>query len=224
MVSTAGECSGTVAGREASATTLFKGFTFTSLVATLSPSPFRSREAAQPIQGRARLPHRRDLKTERRLAALLWWSPPIEVVNRSELGRGGQTHLVAASAALDAIPEHDALVAVLVTAEGAPQTPQNQNSALLLPGPMLASLAGNECQTTRDGEAATGDRGIDEHSVAENVQEVDHATRCRARRGAALRDGSPRSTRAAMRAMSRRWPGTSNEPEPQTFFFLRVGI
>jgi hypothetical protein len=29
---------------------------------------------------------------------------------------------------------------------------------------------------------------------------VDHAARCRARRGASLRDGSPRSTRAAMRA------------------------
>ena len=39
MVSTAGECSGTVAGREASATTLFKGFTFRSPVPTLSPSP-----------------------------------------------------------------------------------------------------------------------------------------------------------------------------------------
>jgi hypothetical protein len=73
-------------------------------------------------------------------------------VNCSELLDRGQTQRCAAATALDAIPEQDALVAVLVTAEGAPQTPQNQTSALLLPGAPM--LAGDVCQTTRHCEAA----------------------------------------------------------------------
>ena len=46
--------------------------------------------------------------------------------------RRGQTHLVAASAAIDPIPEHDTLIAVLVTADGAAQTPQI-NPQVVLP-------------------------------------------------------------------------------------------
>ena len=82
--------------------------------------------------------------------------------------------------------------------------------------PVLGGLAAEVCQATGDGEAATGDGRVDEHAVAENVQEVGHAARCRARREASVRDGSPRSTRAATRATSRTWPGTGNEAEPQT--------
>jgi hypothetical protein len=54
-----------------------------------------------------------------------------QAMNCAGLRRRGWTHLVAALAALDAIAEHDALVAVLVPAEGAPQTPQIQTSTLL---------------------------------------------------------------------------------------------
>ena len=81
---------------------------------------------------------------------------------------------------------------------------------------MLGGLAAEVCQATGDGEAATGDGRVDEHAVAENVQEVGHAARCRARREASVRDGAPRSTRATTRATSRTWPGTGNEAEPQT--------
>ena len=61
-------------------------------------------------------------------------------MDRSELRRRVRTHLAAAQTALDSVPEHDALVAVLVTAEGAPQAPQPQSVALLLQKSVSQSL------------------------------------------------------------------------------------
>ena len=111
----------------------------------------------------------RDWKRAHRGAPSLRWSRRIELVNRSELGRGGrQTHLVAAPTPLDAIPEHDAFVAVLVMADGAPQTPQMKRSN---------GLAGDVRQAARHGEPAARDGGIDEHAVAKDVEKVRHTPR-----------------------------------------------
>ena len=53
-------------------------------------------------------------------------------MDRSEVRTRARAHLAAARTALDRISESDALVAVLVTAEGAPQAPQAQSVALPL--------------------------------------------------------------------------------------------
>ena len=86
-------------------------------------------------------------------------------------------------------------------------------------GPGLARLVGDVRQAPRDSEPAPGDGGIDEHPVAEDVQEVGHAARRRphGRRGASLRDGLPHSTPAATRATTRKWAGTGYAAEPQTW-------
>ena len=53
-----------------------------------------------------------------------------QLVNRSEARGRAQAHLIAAPTALDSITKHDALVAVLMTADCAPHTSPSQSSLL----------------------------------------------------------------------------------------------